>query len=148
MKIVVDTNIVFSAILNTNSRLAQLLIYSEPHFQFYSCDYLHTEIFNHRDKLQKLTKLTKNELLELEDFVTHHITFINDRLLPQKLIDSTQKQLTDIDPYDVPFVALAKHLDAKLWTGDLKLTKGLKAKRFKNIISTAEMATLFDELEK
>ena len=48
----------------------------------------------------------------------------------------------------MPFVALAKHLDAKLWTGDLKLTKGLKAKRFKDIISTAEMAVLFDELEK
>jgi hypothetical protein len=27
-------------------------------------------------------------------------------------------------------------------------TKGLKAKRFKNIISTAEMVLLFDELEK
>ena len=96
------------------------------------------------------TRSIKNtsETTERVDFVTQHITFINESLLPQKLIDSTQKQLIDIDPYDVPFIALAKHLGAKLWTGDLKLTKGLKAKRFKNIISTAEMALLFDELEK
>ena len=112
-----------------------------------SGEYLHIELINHREKLLKLTKLTKKELLELEGFITHHITFIDERLLPQKLIESTQKQLADIDPFDVPFVALAKHLDAKLWTGDLKLTKGLKEKHFKNIISTTEMATLFNELE-
>ena len=30
MKIVVDTNIVFSAILNVNSKIAQILIYNHP----------------------------------------------------------------------------------------------------------------------
>ncbi len=145
MKIVVDTNIVFSAILNTNSRIAQILIYENPKFQFYSCDYLQTEILCHRDKLLKLTRLSADELSELESFITHNITFINEHLLPEQLVEETQIQLQNIDPFDVPFVALAKHLNAKLWTGDKKLYSPLKEQNFQNIISTLEMNILIDD---
>jgi predicted nucleic acid-binding protein len=145
VKIVVDTNIVFSAILNTNSRIAQILIYQNPKFQFYSCDYLQAEILRHREKLLQLTRLTADELAELESFITHNITFINEHLLPQQLVDETQIQLQNIDPFDVPFVALAKHLNAKLWTGDKKLYNPLKEQNFQNIISTPEMAVLIED---
>ena len=148
MKIVVDTNIVFSAILNTNSRIAQILIYQNPKFQFYSCDYLQTEILRHRDKLLKLTRLSADELSELESFITHNITFINEHLLPEQLVEETQIQLQNIDPFDVPFVALAKHLNAKLWTGDKKLYNPLKEQNFQNIISTLEMSVLIDDFEE
>ncbi len=145
MKIIVDTNIVFSAILNTNSRIAQILIYENPKFQFYSCDYLQTEILKHREKLLKLTNLSIGELLELEKFITNNITFINEHLLPEKLIEETQILLQNIDPFDVPFVALANHLDAKLWTGDKKLYNPLKEQNFKNIISTIELSILIND---
>lgn len=147
MKIVVDTNIIFSAILNTSSRIAQILIYQNPNFQFYSCDYLQTEILRHREKLLKLTRLTPDELSELESFITHNITFINENLLPEQLIEETQVQLQNIDPFDVPFVALAKHLNAKLWTGDKKLYNPLKEQNFQNIISTLEMSILIDDFQ-
>jgi predicted nucleic acid-binding protein len=145
VKIIVDTNIVFSAILNTNSRIAQILIYENPKFQFYSCDYLQTEILKHREKLLKLTNLSIGELLELEKFITNNITFINEHLLPEKLIEETQILLQNIDPFDVPFVALANHLDAKLWTGDKKLYNPLKEQNFKNIISTIELSILIND---
>jgi predicted nucleic acid-binding protein len=145
VKIVIDTNIVFSAILNTNSRIAQILIYENPNFQFYSCDYLQTEILRHRNKLLKLTNLSADELFELENFITHNITFINEHLLPEKLIEETQILLQNIDPFDVPFVALANHLNAKLWTGDKKLYNPLKEQNFKNIISTLELSILIDD---
>lgn len=145
MKIVVDTNIVFSAILNTNSRIAQILIYENPKFEFFSCNYLQNEISRHRDKLLKLTRLTPNELRELENYITHNITFINENLLPIELVEETQIQLKNIDPFDVPFVALAKHFNAKLWTGDKKLYNPLKEQNFQNIISTPEMAILIDD---
>jgi predicted nucleic acid-binding protein len=148
VKIIVDTNIVFSALLNTNSRIAQILIYAQPNFQFYSCDYLNTEILRHQKKILKLTKLTIPELYELQNFVTHNITFINEGLLPQELIENTQNILQEIDPFDVPFVALAKHLNAKLWTGDLRLINGLKAKQFNDVISTAELAKIFEDFEQ
>ncbi len=74
MRIIVDTNIVFSAILNSTSRIGKILLNSKGHFQFYSCDYLRTEINRHRNRLLKLTKLSGNELAELESLVTHNIT--------------------------------------------------------------------------
>lgn len=116
MKIVVDTNVVFSGILNTSSKIGKILINSRANFQFYSCDLLRVEILKHRNKLLKLTKLPDLELAELETLITKNITFINEGLLPQALILSAEILLKDIDPSDTPFVALAKHLDAKRWT--------------------------------
>ena len=55
----------------------------------------------------------------------------------------TEIQLKDIDPNDVVFVAMTKHLEGKLWTGDMQLYKGLKAKRFKDNILTPELSLLF-----
>ena len=148
MKIIVDTNIVFSAILNSNSRIGKILLNSKEHFQFFTCNYLRTEIQRHRNKLLKLTKLTEDQLSELEDLITQHITFIDERLIPQDLLIKTEIQLKAIDPDDTVFVALTKHLEGKLWTGDLQLYNGLKSKRFKNIILTSELSLLLDDLEQ
>lgn len=148
MRIIVDTNIVFSAILNSGSRIGKILLNSKEYFKFYSCDYLRAEIKRHKNKLLKLTKLTEDELEELEGLITHKITFINERLLPQKVFQETEMLLKLIDPNDTPFVALAKHLKGKLWTGDMQLYNGLKAKRFKDIILTADLSLMLDNLER
>ena len=148
MKIIVDTNIVFSAILNSNSRIGKILLNSKEHFQFFTCNYLRAEIQRHRNKLLKLTKLTEDQLSELEDLITQHITFIDERLIPQDILIKTEIQLKAIDPNDTVFVALAKHLEGKLWTGDLQLYNGLKAKRFKDIILTSDLSLLLDDLEQ
>ena len=148
MKIIVDTNIVFSAILNSNSRVGKILLNSKEHFQFFTCNYLRIEIQRHRNKLLKITKLTEDQLWEFEELVTQHITFIDERLIPQDLLIKTEIQLKAIDPDDTVFVALTKHLKGKLWTGDLQLYNGLKAKRFKDIILTSELSLLLDDLEQ
>ena len=148
MKIIVDTNIVFSAILNSNSRIGKILLNSKEHFQFFSCNYLQVEIYRHRNKLLKLTKLTEVQLSELESLVTRKITFIDERLIPNDLLIKTEIQLKSIDPNDTVFVALAKRLEGKLWTGDMRLYNGLKAKRFKDIILTSELSLLLDDLER
>lgn len=148
MRIIVDTNIVFSALLNSSSKIGKILIHSRKHFQFYSCEYLKAEILKHRKRILKLTKLTDTELTELENLVTHNITFIDERLLPHELLLKIEILLKSIDPNDTPFVALTKHLEAKLWTGDMQLYKGLKAKRFKDVVTTTELSLLLDELER
>lgn len=146
VKIIVDTNIVFSGILNSSSRIGKLLLYPRSPFRFYSCDYLQAEISKHRPKLLKLTKLSTEQLSELERLVAMNITFINEGLLPEKLLSETEQLLTGIDVNDTPFVALAEHLKARLWTGDMELYNGLKAKGFNNILATAEIYTLWEEL--
>lgn len=148
MKIIVDTNIVFSALLNSNSRIAKILLNSKEHFQFFTCNYLKTEIQRHQRKLLKATKLSEEDLNELEDIVTRKIMFIDERLIPQDILIKTETQLKTIDLNDTVFVALAKHLKGKLWTGDMQLYKGLKAKRFKDIILTSDLSLLLDDLEQ
>jgi predicted nucleic acid-binding protein len=148
VKIVVDTNIVFSAILNSRSKIGKILINSKDHFQFYTCDFLRTELLKHRSKLLELTKLESEELEELEFIVTEKISFINEALLPAKIIVISENLLADIDLNDTPFLALSKHLKAKLWTGDKKLSLGLQRKKFKDIITTSQLSELLDKLER
>lgn len=147
MRIVVDTNIVFSGMLNSSSKIGKILINANTHFQFYSCDYLKKEIRKHKVKFFKLTKLNEESLNELEGIISKNITFINEALLPPSLVKSTEILLKNIDVNDTPFVSLSRHLGAKLWTGDMELYNGLKSKRFKDIITTAELSYLLDELE-
>jgi predicted nucleic acid-binding protein len=52
MKIVVDTNIIFSALLNSNSSIGDLLFNSGKHFEFYSCNYMRYEIQKHWERLK------------------------------------------------------------------------------------------------
>ncbi len=95
-----------------------------------------------------LTKRTPGEPDELEQIVTHNITFINERLLLRKHILFAEDLVRDIDLSDTPFVALTKQLKGKLRTGDKELQNGLLKKGFKNIVTTAELSELLDKLER
>ena len=64
MIIIVDTNIVFSALLNTKSIIGDLILNSGKIFQFQSCHYLWKEIDNHWDKLKKYSQLDDPDLRE------------------------------------------------------------------------------------
>ena len=69
-------------------------------------------------------------------------------MIPQKILASSEELVKDIDIGDTPHVALTKFLKVKLWTGDLQLFHGLKAKKFKDLILTEELANLYDILER
>ena len=48
MKIIVDSNIVFSAMLNKQSVIGDVLLNSQEYFEFYTFEYLREEIANHK----------------------------------------------------------------------------------------------------
>lgn len=77
MRIVVDTNIVFSAILNSQSWIGQILLHSDKSIKFYSPHYLKVEIQNHFQKIQKITKLIDYEVYQLIDTLYTKIHFIS-----------------------------------------------------------------------
>lgn len=110
--------------------------------------FLKTELIKHQNKLLKLTKLSPQELDELQELITENITFIHEALLPEKTIIATEKLLMEIDINDTAFVALTKNLKAKLWTGDKELIKGLNNKKFKDVITTGELLELLEKLDK
>ncbi len=146
--LVVDSNIVFSGILNTNSKIGQLLIKAPGGAVFYSCDFLQIEIRRHHPKLAKITKLSADELEELESLVTQKIRFINEILLDDDILEQAESMVEDIDPDDAPFLALAMQLNAKLWTGDKKLRDGLIQKGFSDVLNTEEVHEWLKAIEE
>ena len=78
MKIVVDTNIVFSAIPNTESKIGDLLMNSEAIFEFRSAMYLKEEIEKHEGKLMTISELTKDEIEQSTEQVFSYIKFISE----------------------------------------------------------------------
>lgn len=139
MKIVVDTNIVFSAILNSQSLTGQILLYSDKTIRFYSPRFLQTEIQNHITKIKKHTSLTDSEIYELINIIYNNINFISEELIPKETLSIADDLTNDVDFDDVMFVALAMHLKCRLWTGDKLLMKSLQQKGFKRFITTTEL---------
>jgi predicted nucleic acid-binding protein len=139
MKIIVDTNIVFSALLNSDSKIGRLLLDTRGKFHFYSCKYLQKEIIRHTDKIKQHSGLTDYELAELITLVESRIFFLDEELLPPNIIEQAKALVADVDFDDFAFVATAQHLDGWLWTGDKKLSLGLRQKGYSRTVSTADL---------
>jgi predicted nucleic acid-binding protein len=140
VKIVVDTNIIFSGLLNTNSTIGELLINSKNSFEFYSCSYMRYEIQKHWDKLKKTSKLSDQQLTDAQFQLFSRLKFINEDLIPESIWKKALYLTHDIDIDDVDFVALTLHLKGSLWTGDKELYKGLKSKQFKKVFNTLDLS--------
>lgn len=139
MKIVVDTNVVFSAILNSQNWIGQILLHSDKTVKFYSPRYLQIEIHNHFQRIKKITKLNDSEVHELIETLYTKIHFISDEFIPKGNLVIADELTKDVDFDDVLFVALSLHLNCKLWTGDKVLMKALINKGFKRFITTQEL---------
>ena len=121
MKLTVDTNILFSALLHKR-RIHDLLFYN-PELELYTPELLHQELRKHHEKLAKLTKLTREETRTLiEEILPRRITTIPTKEYKKELLEAV-KLVKKVDPDDWPFIALAIHLKTPLWTGDKKILK-------------------------
>ena len=142
MRIVVDTNIAFSAILNTNSLIARILLQPKSKLHFYATDLLLIEINEHRDKIIEIAGYSEDELEQIIQLVTSKIKFIDLKLIPQQIIDYAENIVGDVDIDDTEFVALTDHIRGKLWSGDIALRKGLILKGWNKIHTTEDLAKL------
>ena len=139
MRIVVDTNIAFSAILNTNSKIARIILQTKSRLNFYSTDLLINEIQEHKHKLKRLAGFTEYELNKTILLITQKIRFIDANLIPSNVFLSSQELLNEIDVDDTEFVALTDHIHGKLWSGDKALQDGLKLQKWNKFITTNEL---------
>jgi predicted nucleic acid-binding protein len=145
MRIVVDTNVVFSAILNTNSKIARIILQPKNRLNFYSTEQLSYEIEEHKEKIKKNSNYSDYELDRIISLITNKIRFINLRLISKDSYDLAESLTQDIDIDDTEFVALTEHIKGKLWSGDKELQKGLIKKGWNKFISTEE---LFEKIIK
>jgi putative PIN family toxin of toxin-antitoxin system len=139
MRIVVDTNIVFSAIVNTNGKIARILFQPKSRLNFYTTHLLLDELSVHRSKIGSISGLEEQELDQIIQLITRRIRFINLRLIPSETFQKAENLTRDIDIDDTEFVALAEHAKAKLWTGDKRLIQGLRRKGWNKVLSTEDL---------
>ena len=138
-KLIVDSNIIFSAILNINSRIGQILLTGEDFYQFYAPKYVRSEIWQHQDKIKKIGKFDNEEFLEVYELFLKNIIILNHSIVPKEDYRKAYDLCKDIDPADTTFVAFSLFLKSKIWTGDKKLVNGLTKKGFKKIITTDDL---------
>lgn len=126
---VVDTNVVFSALAAGCGDLALRLL-SPTEIQFCAPRFLFVELFKHRARLLEATKLPQENVLEALNELIESLQFIDAAAIPMGTWMHARRLCDGVDLKDTPFVALALHLDASLWTVDVELKRGLRAKGF------------------
>jgi len=127
--VVVDTNILFAALVSRRSRIREILI-MEPGTSFCCPRFVFSELFKHKERILAATELSEEELLDTLNALFAHIHFVDESAIPIGDWLEARRLCAGIDDKDAPFVALAIYLNAHLWTEDDELKKGLRGKGF------------------
>jgi len=143
MKFVIDSNIVFSAILNPESKIGQIVLNGSKYFTFFSIDQLQEEIDNHEDKILKISGLSGADYLRIYGLIKSRIRFVNQLLINSDNYSMAEELTHDVDSDDLLFVGLSIQERCKLWSGDKRLIKGLQNKGFKQTITTEELFRIY-----
>ena len=139
---VVDANLLFSSILNDKSRIGRFIQQSSLYsVKLYAPEIMRTEISNHQDKILRISRYSYNQYTYVRDKLYKHIEFVEDSAIPFDEFIMAMRIVRDIDPDDVHFVALSRYFDSTLWTGDVRLYKGLKTKGYERVI-------MFDQISE
>jgi len=127
--IIVDTNILFSALLGKNKKFRDILL-SQENVNLHSCKYAIVELFKYKEKIQKCSAFDEDEILELLYNLLKKIHIFDENTLTEESLKKAFDLCNDIDAKDIPFVAITIELDGLIWTGDKELKNGLKSKGF------------------
>ncbi|MDB5088313.1 MAG: putative nucleotide-binding protein [Mucilaginibacter sp.] len=142
MNLIVDTNIVFSTLLNPHSAIGEILMNIQDEFTFFAPELLKEELKRYGPKIATYTKLDSKTLSDIEKLVLSTINFVSEESISKQSWVQAFALTKDIDEDDTPFIALGIELNAKLWTGDKILSKGLAKKGADIIVTTADLKKL------
>jgi predicted nucleic acid-binding protein len=128
-KVIVDTNILFSALLGKSKYLRETIL-SAKDISFYSCKFVFVELFKYKNKIQAKSSLEEDEILELLHSLLSKIKIFNEETVTDESLRKAYELCKDIDEKDTPFVAITIELSGSLWTKDSKLKDSLISKGF------------------
>jgi predicted nucleic acid-binding protein len=135
--IVVDTNILFSALLSSQSSFADILIGSNYHF--FVGEQVLVELFKRKEKLVQASQLSEDEIVRVYQILLRRITLYKEDLISPENRVAAYALCQDIDESDTPHVALTLELEGLLWTGDKKLKEGLRRKNFSQFFEASSL---------
>jgi predicted nucleic acid-binding protein len=126
--VVVDTNVLFSALLATESRFAAILLRSEH--PFYVCESVLVELFRHKEKILRLSQLDDDDLTRFYHILLRRLHVHKEDLIAPEHWRHAITLCREVDASDAPHVALTLELGGLLWTGDKRLRDGLSERGF------------------
>ncbi|MBE2197423.1 MAG: PIN domain-containing protein [Anaerolinea sp.] len=126
--IVIDTNILFSALLRSESHFTRTILGSGE--TFFICESAIVELFKHKERIVQISRLTETEVIRLFYILLRHVTIAKEDLIDPAIRHKAYELCLGIDEADTPHVALALHLNGLLWTGDKTLRQGLEKQGF------------------
>jgi predicted nucleic acid-binding protein len=103
-------------------------------YTFYAPNFLFIEIFNHKEKIKKFSKLDDSDLYFYLNGILERIQFIPIEIISSESRKKAYDLCKEIDLKDIPFIGLSLELNIPLWTGDKKLKDGLKSQGFYNFL--------------
>lgn len=144
MIIVIDTNIVLSALITPSGKLANLLTHENLPAKRISSHYLIVEVSRHLEKVIKQSR--RNVISVNEDFYDYlnYITLYDETVILPRHWQEADRLTKDVDSDDILFVALTLQTGGLLWTGDKKLAVHLKTMGFDQVVTTAELLALLN----
>ena len=146
MKLIIDTNLIFSSISKSDGRIAEIILNPNFHLQLTGCYFSYIELFKYKEKLIKASKLAELEFLDVMYQMLKRIHFFNEGMIPKEVINEAYKLTYDIDEKDTIFIAMGMHFEQKLWSGDKVLVEGLRKKGYNELILTNELVEMLTEL--
>lgn len=126
--VVIDTNILFSALLRRQSHFTRTILGSGH--AFFICESVIVELFKHKERIVQASQLTETDIIRLFYTLLRHVTVFKEELIEPTIRRQAYELCVDIDEADAPHVALTIHLDGVLWTGDKTLKQGLEKRGF------------------
>jgi predicted nucleic acid-binding protein len=124
MRIVIDTNMIFSLLLGKSMRMRDTFF--DPTHIFYSPNYIIGELFEKKEKILKCTSLSEPEIYELFHRILGRIEFVTEDFVVLEHRSQAFSLCQNVDKDDIPFIALSLQLNAVFWTGDKRLKEHLK----------------------
>ena len=134
MEVVVDTNVIISALLRDG--LTRRILLLAP-FEMYTVPFTKQEIENHKGELLHKSGLDEDSFGHLLDLIFAKMVVV-DREVLEPFRKRAGSILKDIDPADAPFLALAMALDCPVWSND----RDLKKQRVVKVYTTQEILEL------
>lgn len=107
----VDTNIVFSSLLNPVGKISDLLFNSTSKITFYSPGFIVEELAKHHQKLLRLSGIEPSEMAFLQKTVLGQVKLVDLSELKPEIWKQAIDLVKDVDEFDAPFVALSLHLN-------------------------------------
>ena len=137
MELVIDTNIIFSALLKRDA--SELEIIENKYHTIYYCQKSTVELFKYKEKIVAVSQLAEEDIVTTFYEILKNLHPIHEKDIPVGNRKLAYELCKDVDKKDSVFVAAALFMEAYLWTGDKNLMEGLLKKGYTNTIRTAQI---------